>query len=46
MIVFIGLGNPGNEYADTKHNVGFWVVDELARRWKIGYKPEIGRAHV
>ena len=26
MIAFIGLGNPGNEYADTKHNAGFWVV--------------------
>jgi len=30
--VIAGLGNPEDRYADTLHNAGFWVVDELARR--------------
>lgn len=32
MIVVVGLGNPGRQYADTPHNAGFRVVDAVARR--------------
>jgi len=30
----IGLGNPGKEYENTRHNIGFIFVDELSKRWK------------
>ncbi len=33
--LIVGLGNPGSEYEDNRHNLGFWFVDRLARDLKI-----------
>lgn len=35
MHMIVGLGNPGREYENSKHNTGFHVIDELARRWDV-----------
>lgn len=38
--LIVGLGNPGREYTETRHNAGFWWVDEFARAHQLGFKAE------
>ena len=38
--LIVGLGNPGTEYAATRHNAGFWWVDAMARQLKLNLNAE------
>ncbi len=38
--LIVGLGNPGQQYADTRHNAGFWFVEQIARQFNIDLKAE------
>ena len=38
--LIVGLGNPGSEHTDTRHNAGFWFVDTLAGKHSLVFRPE------
>lgn len=46
MKVILGLGNPGKEYENTRHNVGWWLIDHLADHWGFDGWRKDGQAKV
>ena len=38
--LIVGLGNIGTEYEYTRHNAGFWLIDELAKQWNVSLREE------
>lgn len=46
MKMIVGLGNPGTKYQETKHNIGFMVIDRLAQKYKATFKKNPFEAEV
>ena len=46
MWIILGLGNPGEEYTKTRHNIGFQCVNELARRHGLAFSDKIAKSRV
>ena len=42
MNILVGLGNPGRNYSDTKHNFGFWVLNRFAEKRSLKFQPGKG----
>ena len=40
IILIVGLGNPGTGHAGTRHNAGYWFLEELARRYPLDFRLE------
>jgi PTH1 family peptidyl-tRNA hydrolase len=38
--VIVGLGNPGPKYTETRHNAGFWFIEEVARKYSATFRSE------
>ena len=46
MTIFVGLGNHETKYHNTKHNVGYWVLDSFAKKYDLEFKPGKGNYFV
>jgi PTH1 family peptidyl-tRNA hydrolase len=38
--VIVGLGNPGSKYTETRHNAGFWFIEEVAHQYSATFRPD------